>query len=107
MSRLTPESLDSRNQILTSIDDEQLDLLLGHLEPVDLDAGHILFNAGDRIDHVYFPHDSMHSVVALTADGQTVESGIVGFEGEEFHDCILALFGLREEVPRPVSSQIP
>jgi CRP-like cAMP-binding protein len=81
MSRLTRESLDSRNQILTSIDDAQLALLIGDLEPVDLAAGHVIFNAGDHIDHVYFPHDSMHSVVALTAEGQTVESGLVGFEG--------------------------
>jgi len=81
MSRLTRESLDSRNRILNSIDDEQLDMLLDDLEAVELPSGKVIFNAGSRMDHVYFPHDSMHSVVALTAEGESVESGIVGFEG--------------------------
>jgi CRP-like cAMP-binding protein len=43
--------------------------------------GQILAEAGERITEVYFPNRSMVSIVAHMPDGESVEVGIVGFEG--------------------------
>jgi len=53
--------------------------LLPHLEDVTLTANQRLQRAGERIDYVYFPHNS---VIALVGSGSPgVEFGMLGHEG--------------------------
>jgi CRP-like cAMP-binding protein len=56
-------------------------LLKPHLEPVTIAPGTIVFQAGDEIRHVYFPHNGMVSLLSVTEQGQTVEIGFAGYEG--------------------------
>ena len=51
------------------------------LTPVELPHGLILYGPDEPIEYVYFPNDSMISVVAMTSDGQCVESCVIGREG--------------------------
>jgi CRP-like cAMP-binding protein len=51
------------------------------LEPVDLRFGHVLCEAGQTIRHVYFPLDSLVSLLAAAGKGDTLEVGLVGKEG--------------------------
>jgi CRP-like cAMP-binding protein len=69
------------NVILLSLPDEEYNLLRPHLETVDLPQYHIMHEPGEKIEYAYFLNDGMTSLVALSADGRSVEVGIVGREG--------------------------
>lgn len=55
--------------------------LLGHLEPVTLTPGKILYHCGEPIRYVYFPLNSIIFLLAMMEDGATAEVGLVGDEG--------------------------
>src|SRR5206468_11941472 len=59
------------------------------LESVDMPSGKILYRPGAKIDHVYFPGHAMISVVAYTANGRSVEVGVIGQEGAAGFDVLL------------------
>jgi CRP-like cAMP-binding protein len=67
--------------ILLSLPDEEYNLLRPHLEPAELPQYQILHEPAERIDFAYFLNQGMTSLVALSADGRSVEVGIVGREG--------------------------
>jgi CRP-like cAMP-binding protein len=69
------------NVILLSLPDEEYNLLRPHLDSVDLPQYDILHEPGEKIDFAYFLNEGMTSLVALSADGRSVEVGIVGREG--------------------------
>jgi CRP-like cAMP-binding protein len=78
-------TLDSRhllrNRLLSVLPSEEFDVLRPHLEPVSFVRGDMLFQAGDRIRHVYFPNTGMVSLLSVTEQGHTVEVGFTGYEG--------------------------
>jgi CRP-like cAMP-binding protein len=51
------------------------------LEPVNLVFGKVLCEAGATIRHIYFPLDSMISLLAAVGNGDALEVGLVGKEG--------------------------
>ena len=55
--------------------------LLAGLEPVTLSFGEVLYEAGDPIRHVYFPGDSLVSLLTLADGHLPLEVGLVGHEG--------------------------
>jgi CRP-like cAMP-binding protein len=69
------------NVILLSLPDEEYNLLRPHLEPAELPQYQIMHEPGEKIDYGYFLNEGMTSLVALSADGRSVEVGIVGREG--------------------------
>jgi CRP-like cAMP-binding protein len=71
----------SKNHILSRLPPEDHERLRPHLEQVELRHSQILHHAGQPIDHVYFPHRAMVSLISQTAAGESVEVGVVGFEG--------------------------
>jgi CRP-like cAMP-binding protein len=71
----------SENHILASLPPEDYERLAPHLEQVQLPHGQILCEAGDLIEHVYFPINSMISLVSQLEDGSGTEVGVTGFEG--------------------------
>ena len=48
------------------------------LEHVNLEFGRVLCEADSKFTHVYFPNDSMTSLVALVRGGDALEVGLVG-----------------------------
>jgi CRP-like cAMP-binding protein len=79
------------NHILASLPPEEYERLAPHLEPVELPLGKVIQEAGEKITHVYFPERSMVSLVSHTPDGDSVEVGIVGFEGVVSISAILGV----------------
>jgi CRP-like cAMP-binding protein len=71
----------TKNQILDALPDEDYQRLHQHLEPVELTLGQVLYRPNEPIKYVYFPNDSMNSVIATTQDGQCAEVGVIGREG--------------------------
>jgi CRP-like cAMP-binding protein len=51
------------------------------LEPVTLIFGDILFEPGENIRHVYFPNNSIVSLLSAVGERQHLEVGIVGNDG--------------------------
>jgi len=48
---------------------------------MQLAQGQILFEAGDEVDHIYFPHYGMLSLLSVLRDGKAIETATVGREG--------------------------
>jgi len=69
------------NRILAALSDEDREGLFPYLEQVSLRAGDVLFEPGERVRQIYFPLNSMVSMLAMMEDGTTVEAGVVGDEG--------------------------
>jgi CRP-like cAMP-binding protein len=60
---------------------ETLALVEPDLKRASLAQGAVCFEAGQRIDHVYFPLTGMISLLVATGNGEMVETGTVGREG--------------------------
>jgi len=54
---------------------------LDQLEPVSLEFGQVLYEAGGKIRHVYFPVDCLISLLTAVDKRRTLEVGMVGNEG--------------------------
>ncbi|HEV2881220.1 MAG TPA: Crp/Fnr family transcriptional regulator [Pyrinomonadaceae bacterium] len=97
------ERQPSKNRILSSLPAEDLQRLSPHLEPVKLRIGQILYEAGGKIDYVYFPLNSMASLISQLSDGSSIEIGVVGYEGMV---GIYAVLGV-DKTPHEGMVQIP
>jgi CRP-like cAMP-binding protein len=69
------------NRFLGTLPPHDFSLLAPHLRTVALERGAILHDAGEEIERVYFPQSGMISLVAVMADGRTVETATVGRAG--------------------------
>jgi CRP-like cAMP-binding protein len=76
-----PEPSNIANRLLRTISDDDLALLQPHLEPMALKRGDVLIQPNQPIAHIFFPEDSIGSVVANTPEGRRIEVGIFGREG--------------------------
>jgi CRP-like cAMP-binding protein len=70
-----------RNQLLQSLPPADFDLLAPHLKDVSLHQSEVLVEPGALVEHVYFPHTAVISLLAVMRDGQTVETATVGRAG--------------------------
>lgn len=52
-----------------------------HLTHMDLERAQLLYEPGDRVDVVYFPHDGVVSMMTLMENGAAIESATIGREG--------------------------
>lgn len=71
----------TENRLLAALPPAEYERLASHLEPVKMPLGQILYQAGGAMEHVYFPLNSMISLVSQMADGGSVEIGLADFEG--------------------------
>jgi CRP-like cAMP-binding protein len=69
------------NKLLASLPRGDFDRLLPHLSTLPLQQGVVLMEAGDEVDHIYFPHSGMLSLLAVLRDGKAIETATVGREG--------------------------
>ncbi len=69
------------NSLLAALPQKEYQLLLSRLEIVPLTFGEVLYHPGEPIRHVYFPTDSLVSLLTLAEGHQALEVGMVGYEG--------------------------
>ena len=69
------------NKLLASLPRDHFDRLLPHFTSVQLPQGLVMFESGDEVDQVYFPHYGMLSLLAVLRDGKAIETATVGCEG--------------------------
>jgi hypothetical protein len=70
------------NKILLTIPDSEFWAIRPQLEAVELESHQILHESHEILEYAYFPNDGLLSLVVVTAEGKTVEAGIVGKEPE-------------------------
>src|SRR4051794_25320180 len=75
-----PQQASVRNRLLAALTLDTFWLLQPHLEPVPLELRQWVIETQQPIQHVYFPEDSIVSILADTAEGR-IEVGMVGPEG--------------------------
>jgi CRP-like cAMP-binding protein len=69
------------NAILNAISPGDSAALRPHLRTVHLESKNVLFQAGDKIETVYFPTDAVISLVIGLSTGEVTESAMVGNDG--------------------------
>src|SRR4029450_8076548 len=69
------------NRFLAALPPHDFSLLAPHLRMIALERGTMLHDVGDDLEHVYFPHSGMVSLVAVMQSGATVETVTVGRGG--------------------------
>jgi CRP-like cAMP-binding protein len=69
------------NRLLAALPKKEYQRLLPELKHVTLTFGGILYEPGDTIRHLYFPNDSIVSLLAVVTERSTLEVGMVGNEG--------------------------
>jgi CRP-like cAMP-binding protein len=69
------------NSLLAALPRRDYQRLLDGFEPVTLTFGEVLYEPGQTIRHVYFPSDSLVSLLTLIEGHMALEVGLVGHEG--------------------------
>jgi CRP-like cAMP-binding protein len=69
------------NSLLAELPGRNYQRLLPGLELVTLKFGDVLYEPGQKIRHVYFPGNSLVSLLTLVDDRMALEVGMVGREG--------------------------
>jgi CRP-like cAMP-binding protein len=70
-----------KNHLLSVLQEAEWVRLASHLVRVDMPLGQVVYESGDRLDHVYFPTTAIVSLLYVMEDGASAEIAIVGNEG--------------------------
>ena len=76
-----PDQGECRNRLLALMRPEDFALLAPHLERCTLKRGDVVVEADGLIERVYFPEDSISSIIATSPEGLETEAGMIGREG--------------------------
>jgi len=69
------------NHLLAALQPAERERIHPHLQFVPLALGDVVYESGDVLHHVYFPTDSIVSLLYVLKDGASAEISIVGNEG--------------------------
>jgi CRP-like cAMP-binding protein len=69
------------NRLLATLPKNEYKRLSPRLKTVSLVLGEVLYEPGDAIKYVYFPNDSIISLIAKLSETSSLEVGMVGNEG--------------------------
>src|ERR1700678_2858677 len=70
-----------QNHLLAALSAGERERVYPHLQLVTMPLGKVLYESGDVLRHVYFPTDSIISLLYVLADGASAEISVVGNEG--------------------------
>jgi CRP-like cAMP-binding protein len=90
-----------RNQILNALPAAERERLFPHLKLVEMPFGMVLYESGVVLRHIYFPVDSIISLLYVLNDGASAEIAVVGNEGA----VGVSLFMGGETTPSPAVVQ--
>jgi CRP-like cAMP-binding protein len=77
-----PDSLAAQqNQLLAALSCAERARLQPHLQLIQMPLGKVIYEPGDVLRYVYFPIDSIVSLLYVLADGASAEISVVGNDG--------------------------
>ena len=71
----------THNHLLDALSATEFKRLRTHLEPFPMPLGHVVYESGRILDHVYFPTTAIVSLLYVMEDGASAEIAIFGNEG--------------------------
>ena len=71
----------AKNHLLAALSPAALKRLKKKLEPVDMPLGEVVYESGRPVPHVYFPTNSIVSLLYVLENGSSAEIAVVGNEG--------------------------
>jgi hypothetical protein len=92
------------NQLLGALEHASRERLDPHLEPIELELGDIVCEAGGLLKHAYFPEGAVLSLLTVLENGSAIETANIGREGAfglfaamysrvSFNRCLVQLVG--------------
>ena len=78
---MAPAAEPQRNHLLAALAPDAKSRIFPFLEEIDLPLGKVLYEPGDKMRHVYFPIDSIVSLLYVMESGASAEISVVGNEG--------------------------
>ena len=69
------------NRLLTAMEADSRARIEPHLEPVVLELGEVVCDAGGLLKHAYFPQGAVLSLLTVLENGSAVETANIGREG--------------------------
>lgn len=81
MPKVPVVSAAPANRLLAALPAKEYQRLQPELEPVDMAFAQIIYAPGDTIRHVYFPNNSIVSLLAAEPFHSSLEVGMIGNEG--------------------------
>ncbi len=75
------KSSPNENYLLAALPVEVKERLFPYLEEVRMPLGKVLYESGDTLRHVFFPTDSIVSLLYVMESGASAEISVVGNEG--------------------------
>lgn len=70
-----------RNHLLAALPEDVYERLSPHLDDLSLSLGQVVYEAGEQLDHIFFPETCIVSLLYMMENGTSAEIGIVGNEG--------------------------
>lgn len=70
-----------QNRLLAALPAAEFERLASRLELIQMPLGHVLYESGTQLSHVYFPTTAIVSLLYVTDDGASAEIAVVGHEG--------------------------
>ena len=75
------EQREPRNLLLAALPDREMQIFRDSGQKISLHEGKILQTASMDEEWLFFPTSAVLSLIAMTKDGLSVETGLVGHEG--------------------------
>ena len=75
------QHLPEQNYLLAALSPEERERVFPHLRLVSMRLGKVLYESGDALEYVYFPTDSIVSLLYVLESGASAEISVVGHEG--------------------------
>ena len=77
----TTQASPQQNHLLGAIPEAEWERFAPHLTQMHLELGEVIYESGSNQPHVYFPTDSIISLLYVMENGSSAEIAIVGNEG--------------------------
>jgi CRP-like cAMP-binding protein len=78
---MTNDPRPRQNHLLAVLPETDFQRLQPHLELTPMPLGHVLYESGNQLQHVYFPANCIVSLLYVMEDGHSAEIAVVGNEG--------------------------
>jgi CRP-like cAMP-binding protein len=75
------QHLPEHNHLLAALTLDERERVFPHLRLVSMPLGKVLYESGDALESVYFPIDSIVSLLYVLESGASAEISVVGHEG--------------------------